>query len=207
MNLSKIVLLIDKSGSMASIRKDAEGGVNNFIKEQQTVPGECSISIIEFSGTKNTKYSGPILDCPEYSMYPSGSTSLLDALGNSIGDIQLEVDKAKRAGADNVGVMFVVVTDGEDNTSREFKLDAVKNLIKEKESENWQFTYLGTNQDGFSVGGSMGFNSAASYNDSANAYAATSQKFTRMRSAVNDGMELHGELNQYSDEEKRFLAE
>ncbi len=116
---------------------------------------------------------------------PRGSTPLLDAVGKSVSHLRDKVTDG--------AVVALVVTDGQENASREWKKDQVKSLIKELEGKKWTFTFLGANIDAFAEGGSIGMNAGTTLcftNDShgvAGAYAATSQNLYKGRGLMEGG--------------------
>lgn len=178
-----IVVVLDRSGSMETIRKDTIGGFNRFLKEQQALPDPATMSIYQFDTVYETVYEAKaIKDAPELTeatFVPRGGTALLDAIGRTINAV------AVRAPARPV---IVVITDGEENSSKEFNSTQIKELIKKYEAAGWQFVYLGANQDAFAVGGNMGFARGSTMSTAANAvgtqsmYASTSSTLRAYRS-------------------------
>lgn len=142
-----IVLIIDRSGSMQSIKNDAEGAINFFIESQKAVPGKAVISAVQFDNRYEHLF-GPvdIEDAPLVKINPGGPTALLDAIGRTVVNYIPRYDKT----------VYVIITDGEENASREWNLDQVKNLIKECESHGDRFVFLAANQDAIKAGGTMG---------------------------------------------------
>lgn len=178
-----IALIVDRSGSMQSIQSDATGGINSFIKEQQTVDGECTIRIDQFDNEfEKVLPSTDIKKVESYELVPRGSTALLDAIGKSVSEFALEVKDNK---PDNV--IVVVVTDGYENASKEWNQVAVKNLIDSKTKDGWNFVYLAANQDAITVGNSYGFAAASSMTyaptsaGTHNTYASLNSNVTRTR--------------------------
>ncbi len=148
-----ITCILDRSGSMASTIKDAIGGFNTFLKEQQelTVDNNAMMSIHMFDNdyithVKDTSVRdiSPLTD-KIYS--PRGSTALNDAIGETLTEL-LKVD--------NKNNIIVILTDGEENSSKNFNTDQVKSLITKCEEKDWKFVYLAANQDAFSVAKSYG---------------------------------------------------
>lgn len=147
-----ITLLCDRSGSMASIRDDAQGAVNAFLDEQRQGPDACTISIIDFNTRDTVVYQGPIDDAPPYTLHPEGMTALNDALGrtiNSTGDYLSQLPEDERPDK----VFFVVQTDGGENSSHEFRLDQLTEMIKHQESKySWVFVFQSAGPDAFAAG-------------------------------------------------------
>lgn len=185
-DLTDITLVVDRSGSMNGIREDAEGGVNAFISQQANEPGEASLTLVQFDAEYEFLYSGvPIQNVPKYDLVPRGMTALLDGVGRAINETGERL--AKMPEADRPGlVIFVVMTDGRENSSREFTMPQVKEMIKRQQNVyNWHFTFLGADQDAFAEAGGMGMHRSGVANYAkhkvAGAYRATSGKVTRMR--------------------------
>lgn len=192
-NLTDITLVVDRSGSMQAIRADAEGGVNSFIAEQAKQPGEALLTLVQFDTAYDFVHCGvPIRDVPKYELVPRGSTALLDAVGRAINETGERL--SKMAEADRPGlVVFVITTDGQENSSREFSKAKIKEMIDHQQTKyNWQFTFLGANQDSFAEAGGMGIAAVGTADyapqKAAAAWAGTAAKVARMRkqSAANE---------------------
>lgn len=185
-NLTDITLVVDRSGSMESIQSDAEGGVNAFIATQANEPGEALLTLVEFDDQYEFVHQGvPIETVPKYKLVPRGMTALLDAVGRAINETGERL--AKMPEPDRPGlVVFVVMTDGEENSSQEFTKAQLKKMIKKQQSKyNWHFTFLGANQDAFTEAGGMGIDADGIANYAADKVAAawtgTGDKVSRMR--------------------------
>lgn len=149
--LTELVFILDKSGSMGGLEHDTIGGFNSMLEKQRAVKGECLITTVLFDNSYELLHDradiravSPITE-KEYSV--GGSTALLDAVGRTIRKIvnaQRHTAEAYRA----ENVMFVIITDGEENSSREFSSDRVKAMIEhEKDKYGWEFIFLGANID------------------------------------------------------------
>ena len=203
-DLSDITLVVDRSGSMAQVRNDAEGGVNTFISQQVTEPGEALLTLVQFDTEYEFLHTGvPVQNVPKYELVPRGMTALLDAVGRAINETGERL--AKMPEADRPGlVVFVVTTDGEENSSKEFNKSQIKEMIERQQNDfNWHFTFLGANQDAFAEAGGMGIHAAgvADYADDkvAAAYMATGGKVARMRAQSLAGEDVS---NEFTDEER-----
>lgn len=147
-NYTEIAIVLDRSGSMSTIAEDIKGGFDTFIADQAKLPGECRVSLVQFDDQYQPVY-GSILakDCPKLRLEPRGNTALLDAIGKTIvtlGEKLAAMPEANRPAK----VIFVVMTDGQENASREFKTHTISEKIKEQtEKYNWQFVFMGANQD------------------------------------------------------------
>lgn len=152
-----IVVLLDRSGSMATIRKDMEGGFDSYIADQRKIPGECSVTLAQFDDVYEVVYAGkPLAEVPPLSLEPRGWTALLDAFGRLIDETGTrlaaltEEERPER-------VLFVVITDGQENRSRELTKEAIFERVKRQtETYGWQFVYFGANQDAIAVAAGLG---------------------------------------------------
>lgn len=151
------MLLIDRSGSMYSIKGDAEGGVNTFVANQARADGKRTIRIAQF----NTDYlpvcrSTDPIDVPKFVLEPFGNTALLDAMGRAITDFGQELaalPEEERPGL----VILAVMTDGMENSSTEYSWAAIQEMVKHQEDVyQWQVVYLGANQDAIATGARLG---------------------------------------------------
>jgi len=160
-NLTEIVVVLDKSGSMNSIREDTIGGFNTFIEDQRKAEDDANITLIGFNQRVDEVYKS--IDIKEIDLLteknyvPNGMTALYDAIGTAVGTMKEEI--AKREEEDRPKqVIVVVITDGFENSSKEYSNTDVKTMIKRMETvHDWSFVYIGANQDAFEVGGGMGF--------------------------------------------------
>lgn len=145
--LTELVFILDKSGSMSGLEADTIGGYNSMLAKQKAVDGECYITTVLFDNNYellhdriDIKAVSPITD-KEYQV--GGSTALLDAIGrtiNKIGNAQKHTAEDYRAEK----VMFVIITDGEENSSREYTAEKIKAQIKQqKEKYGWSLSSLG----------------------------------------------------------------
>ena len=163
-----INIIQDKSGSMWPLRNETIGGFNTFIEDQRKTPGCCTITLTQFNTEFRIVHKGvdvssvPPLTPETYS--PGGMTALLDAIAKTIQETGARLEAMPEADRP-ARVIVVVTTDGEENSSREFSgtdgRSKVMAMIKEQtERYNWQFIFLGANQDAIQAGGSVGVRSA-----------------------------------------------
>lgn len=163
-NYTHLSLIVDRSGSMVSIKDDAEGGINTLIKEQAEVPGEITVSLYHFD-TVYEKVFGPIpaSDAPVYRLVPRGGTALLDATAKAIvetGEFLAGLPENQRPDK----VIFVVATDGQENSSREYNRQQVKDMVDVQTKDyKWEFIYLGANVNAFAEAHSLGFAGSSQY--------------------------------------------
>lgn len=150
-NLTELVFILDKSGSMSGLERDTIGGFNSMLKKQQGVEGKCRITTVLFDNHYTLLHDridiravSPMTN-KEY--FVGGSTALLDAIGRTIHKlINVQKSTAEEYRADKV--MFVIITDGEENSSREYSISKIKAMIEhEKEKYGWEFIFLGANMD------------------------------------------------------------
>lgn len=171
---TEIICILDRSGSMANIKKDTIGGFNSFLAEQKTVPGEAKVTLIQFDGQYEKCYQGlplsEVQDLTDATFVPRGSTALLDAIGKTLIEQKTRIQKEAWANK----VIIVILTDGEENSSVEFNRDTIKTLTESAQNDEWSFIYLGANQDSFSVASTMGINVKSALNSVAN-YACNAE--------------------------------
>ena len=192
-DLTHLYFLLDRSGSMQSIREDTIGGFDAFIAEQRTQPGDCRVTLAQFDDRYDVVYSDlPIAEVPGLQLQPRGTTALLDAIGRLVtdaGERLAALTEADRPGTVIVGIM----TDGHENASKEWSHAAVKSLIQQQtQTYGWEFLYMGADQDAIEVGTGLGVPAARSmtYSRSASraAMASTSARVGRVRAARAAGL-------------------
>ena len=156
-----IAVLLDRSGSMGDIKDDAIGGFNCFLKEQKAAGANATLTLVQFDteSTDVVHESMPILEVPDLNhqtFQPRGGTPLLDALGQTIDSTGRALAAIPEANRPNK-VVFVVITDGQENSSHQHTKASVKERIDHQSSQyNWQFVFLGANQDAFDEAGAVG---------------------------------------------------
>ncbi len=206
-NITDITLVVDRSGSMQQRREDAEGGVNAFIQQQAEEQGAAVLTLVQFDTEYEILHRGvPIDEVPEYRLEPRGMTALLDAVGRAINETGIRLSGLKEADRPGL-VIFVITTDGLENSSTEFTRTQIKEMIEHQQSKyGWHFTFLGANQDAFAEAGAMGMRASAVANYSmgkvGEAYEMTSNKISRMRSQHRKGEEV---LDEFTDEERKKM--
>lgn len=158
-----LLLILDRSGSMQTIRADAEGAVNAFILDQAGQPGQCTVRVVHFDHDYEVVHgSVDIADVPVFHLVPQGNTALYDAIGRGIIEFGTEL-AAMSEDARPGKVLVVVQTDGLENSSREFTSAGVKRLIETQRTlYSWDFVFLGANQDAVLTGTNMGFATGSS---------------------------------------------
>lgn len=185
-----ISVVMDRSGSMQSIKTDTEGGFNAFMKTQKELPGEATVSMTIFDNSIDVIHDFiNIKEFPDFKLEPRGMTALLDAIGTTINNLVTKLETMAEAEKPEK-VIFVIITDGEENSSHEYKLEAISNMIKTQTDDvGWEFVFLGANQDAISVASSMNIAASKSMTYAANkagvssSYMSLSKNMTKMRSA------------------------
>lgn len=169
-NLTEIVFILDRSGSMSGLESDTIGGFNSMIAKQQKEEGEAIVSTVLFDDETDVIHDrvaiGDVKKLTEEDYYVRGCTALLDAVGGAIHHIG-NVHKYAREEDRPAKTLFVITTDGLENASRHYSFKDVKKLIKrQQEKYNWEFLFLGANIDAIEVAGNMGISRdrAANYN-------------------------------------------
>lgn len=184
--VTELICIIDRSGSMASIREDAIGGFNTFIEEQKKLDGEARITVALFDDQYELLVDSVDLQdfegLNEDNFKPRGMTALLDAIGKTITNVTVDgiIPEEK-------DYIVVILTDGMENMSREYNKTSIMKLIGERTEDDWQFIYLGANQDAIKEAGGLGIkgmyagNFAASGNGASTAMMNVSAMTTSYR--------------------------
>ena len=150
-NLTELVFILDRSGSMAGLEQDTIGGFNAMLQKQRVEPGEAVISTVLFDNETEVIHDRVPLDrvlaLTEKEYYVRGCTALLDAVGGAIHHIG-NVHKYAREEDRPEKTLFVITTDGLENASRRYTYDKVKSMIeRQREKYGWEFLFLGANID------------------------------------------------------------
>ena len=192
-NLTELVFILDRSGSMGGLESDTIGGFNSMLAKQQAEPGECRMTTILFDNRYEVLHDRidlkAVSPITEHEYFVRGSTALLDAVGrtiNKIGRVQKKTAEDYRAEK----VLFVITTDGMENASREFSYNKIKSMIERQKSKyGWEFIFLGANIDAVEVSGRFGVASNRAqnfHNDSGGIalnYLVLSETVAKYRSA------------------------
>jgi len=150
-NLTEIVFILDRSGSMCGLEKDTIGGFNSFINKQKKNEGEAYVSTVLFDHERVVLHDRvdikEIHDMTERDYSVRGMTALLDAIGSSIHHIA-NIHKYAREEDVPEKTIFLIITDGYENASKEYTYRKVKEMIEnEKEKHGWEFIFMGANID------------------------------------------------------------
>jgi len=185
-----ISIILDRTGSMEIIRDDTIGGFNVFLNENNKQPGRVTLTLVQFDSQDPYEVIHQftlIHEVPEltYETYvPRASTPLLDAIGRGINDLDQQLallDEEEKPS----GVVFVVITDGQENSSKEFRKDQIVKMINEKqEKDDWQFVFLSADLESINDALAYGFTgkSVMSYDKSAGGSRAAWSSLSRKTS-------------------------
>jgi hypothetical protein len=178
-----ISIVLDRSGSMDSVKSDTIGGFNSFLKAQKEVPGEATITLAQFDDIYEVVYEGirlqgaPLLN--DQTFVPRGTTALLDAIGrtiNATGKRLAAIPETERPEK----VIFVILTDGYENASREFKVEQINDMIRhQRDVYAWEIVFIGANQDAITSASQMGIQAANALTYAANT-VGTQQAFSSL---------------------------
>lgn len=189
-----IHVVLDESSSMGGVTQQTIDSFNSWLKEQKQNDGSCLLTLSKFDGARvNYVHVNKDINTVEplttQTYRPSGSTNLLDAIGDNIVRANSYIGSKKKA--DRPGVIVVILTDGEENTSNRYNKSSIKALVEKAEGKDWTFLFMGANIDAFSEGSAMGFSSSntVQYNTSnmAGSMSALSSITTRTRTAYAKG--------------------
>ena len=158
----ELVFILDRSGSMGGLESDTIGGYNSMLsKQKKEKTGKVSVTTVLFDDQYELLYNQVPIEkvspMTEEEYYVRGSTALLDAIGKTV--MQVKANQDKKEIKDKV--LFVIITDGMENASREYRADQIKKLIEErKEKDNWEFLFLGANIDAIGAAKDIGIDSS-----------------------------------------------
>ena len=225
-NLTEIIAVIDRSGSMETLRTETIGGYNNFLNDQKKGEGRAIMTLVQFDDEYQIDYQGvdvnnapPLTDIdlsevkdPKLVNYtPRGMTALLDAVGKTIttvGERLAKLPEEERPGE----VIFLIITDGHENSSQEYKAERVKEMVRHQtEKYSWTFVFMGGGDIESQVdqGKSLGVAAAnaVAYTADSRGYGcmfgSVSTGVTRRRQATSEGQRISAEASLLTDEEKK----
>jgi hypothetical protein len=159
-DVTEIICIIDRSGSMESIRSDAIGGFNRFLADQQEPEDPARLTMVLFDDQYEVVHNGtdihsvPLLTNTTF--VPRGSTALLDAVGKTLNTVSARLSEIPVNDRPEK-IIVAILTDGHENASREFSLPVIREMISHYSTDlKWDFIYLAATQDAFGEAGKMG---------------------------------------------------
>lgn len=195
-----ISIVLDRSGSMYSTADDAINGFNRFLADQKQAPGQATLTLVQFDNEYEVLHSmKPIGDIPELNsqtFVPRGTTALLDAIGRTVDETGAALEKMDEAERPE-HVIFVVITDGAENASRIFDSRQINLKVEhQRETYNWQFVFIGANQDAITSARALGIarsaalTYAATPDGTSNAYASLSANVVKHRAGLSKSLDF-----------------
>jgi Mg-chelatase subunit ChlD len=160
-NYTHITVILDRTGSMECIRDDTIGGFNAFLERQQQAEGTATMTLVQFDSQDPYEVLyrfRDIADAPKLTRetyVPRASTPLLDAMGRGINDLEASL-KALDTADRPEHVLFVVITDGQENASREFSKSDIIKMIDQRKAAGWQFVFLSADLDAIDEAETLG---------------------------------------------------
>jgi hypothetical protein len=187
---------------MESIREDMEGGIKTLLEEQGKEEGTGLVTLAQFDTEYELIAEGvPVAELEPYRLIPRGSTALLDAIGRTMGHVKGRLDgldPANRPG----NVLIAVITDGMENSSREWSRMQVMDSVKARIAEGWDFTFLGANQDAIEEGGRVGVDAHSSLTYAASP-KGTSEAFSAMSNSMGKKRRGGTKSLEFTEDERR----
>lgn len=166
-NLTELVFILDRSGSMSGLEADTIGGFNGMIDKQKKEEGEALVTAVLFDDRIEVLYDGININdvdkMTDDDYFVRGSTALLDAIGSTISRIKAANRKKSREDR-REKTIFVITTDGMENSSSEYSYKEVKRMIEDCQDNNWEFIFLGANIDAAKEAGKMGIKASRAIN-------------------------------------------
>ncbi len=171
-NITELVFILDRSGSMAGLESDTIGGFNAMIQKQRKEPGKAYVSTVLFDNRSEVLHDRidlgkiPAMTDKDYTV--GGCTALLDAIGGAVKHIA-NIHKYARPEDVPEHTMFIITTDGMENASHMYRYEEIKRMIEAKKEEGWEFLFIGANIDAVSVAERVGISAERTANYCADA--------------------------------------
>lgn len=169
-NATEIIFILDRSGSMSGLESDTIGGFNSMLQKHKNGETSALVSTVLFDHESKVIHDRlPIAEVPELTdkeYFVRGNTALLDAMGDAIKHIR-NIHKYARAEDVPAKTIFIITTDGMENSSQRYSYDDIKKLVETQKEKGWDFVFLGANIDAISVARHMGIgaNRAVNYHN------------------------------------------
>lgn len=159
-NYTDISIVLDVSGSMHKIKSDTIGGFNSFLNDQKKLKGKCTLTLAKFNHGYIMPYFGidinKVSELTDYTFLPNGNTALYDAIGRTIESTGHRLSMMPSTERPS-NVIFVILTDGEENCSVNYSYSKIKEMIEHQQTKySWSFVFLGANQDAIATAGGLG---------------------------------------------------
>ena len=176
-NITELVLILDRSGSMAGLESDTIGGFNSMIEKQKKLEGKCYVSTVLFDNESEVLHDRiDLVDVPKMTdkeYFPRGCTALLDTIGGAIHHIE-NIHKYARKEDVPEHTLFCITTDGMENASHKYDLKKVRKMIEAKKEIGWEFIFIGANIDAVSAAADIGISEDRAVNYTASACGTAS---------------------------------
>ena len=204
-NITELVFILDRSGSMAGLERDTVGGFNSMIKKQKKEKGTCYVSVVLFDDESEVLYDRATLEkIPEMTeddYTVGGSTALIDAIGGAIRHVS-NIHKYARPEDVPERTMFIITTDGQENSSHIYTSARVKAMIEEKRERcGWEFLFIGANIDAVETAARYGIRKDRAVNYHADStgtevvYEAMTKAISNVRARCEVGSEWSDDIN------------
>lgn len=158
-NLTELVFILDRSGSMSGLESDTIGGFNSMLTRQREESGDALVTTVLFDDRYELLHDRipikGVADITGHDYYVRGTTALLDAIGRTISKIasaHAHTSDELRPGK----TMVIIITDGMENASREYRIDHIRRMIEHQKAQGWEFLFLGANIDAIGAASRMG---------------------------------------------------
>lgn len=172
---AEVIVVLDRSGSMHNIWQDTMGGLKSFVDDYKATAPHAKLTVVLFNHNVATPYSSvPMSDVPDFvaggEFTPSGNTAMLDAICQGIDEAGKRFGEYAEDVRSKLRVVCAIITDGQENSSREATYESTKARIEKQSKEfGWQFTFLGADQDAVLAGSKIGISGANSADFAKNA--------------------------------------
>jgi len=206
-DFTDITIVLDRSGSMQAVADDTIGGFNRFLLDQKQAPGDGVLTLVQFDHEYEFVHKAkPLAEVPALSrqtFVPRGQTALLDAIGRTLNDTFDRLAKTDESQLPD-SVIFVILTDGHENASREFSRETVfKQITERQEKQRWRFVFLGANQDAIETGERLGIDRRSSLSYAANANGTRASLKSLSRYVLDSRQNMPAEFDQSDRDEQK----